>query len=84
MEKKIYATFTGFADEKETREILEEEFELTEEDFDMIEAHIGEVCELTIACLVDREDFESNYYDAVFGDGFEMPYALSGVYFKEE
>ena len=61
------------------RDISAEDFAETEEEIEEIKAH--DCCECTIvskSVYVD-EDFEHNYYDIRFDDGFEL-YGISGYH----
>lgn len=54
-----------------------------EEDADpeTVMSYIGQPCELTLNTLVSEDDFEANYWDATFEDGFTL-HGLSGIYFE--
>ena len=52
------------------------------ESVDVLCNHECEECEIKLVCLVDEDDFESNYYTVTFDDGFKFE-ALSGMYFRK-
>lgn len=61
------------------RDISLNEFTDDEEEMEEIEAHNGCECEIIGKSVYVDEDFEHNYYDIRFDDGFEL-YGISGYH----
>lgn len=61
------------------RDISAEDFAETEEEIEEIEAHDCCKCTITGTAVNVDNDFNHNYYDIIFDDGFEL-YAVSGYH----
>ena len=57
------------------------EFTDDKEEMEEIEAHDCCECEIICKSVYVDEDFEHNYYDIRFGDGFEL-YGISGYHLR--
>ena len=44
--------------------------------------HEGEVCEAHLSIMVEENDWEENYYDLIFADGFRF-YECSGLHLEK-